>query len=121
MVTAFLRRLTGQDDLVVGTPVAAREHPDLDRVVGCLTNTVLLRTSLGGDPAFADLVAGVRAETMEAYAHQEYPLDVLVQQLAVERDADRASLVQAVFSTVDPQRPRPGGGRRVLHPVGRRR
>ncbi len=110
MVTAFLRRITGQDDLVVGTPVAAREHPDLDRVVGCLTNTVLLRTSLGGDPRFADLVGAVRAETIEAYAHQEYPLDLLVQQLAAERDADCASLVQVVFSMVDPQRPRPGAG-----------
>src|SRR6185503_3729623 len=110
VLTAFLRRLTGQDDLVVGTPVAARDHADLDRVVGCFTNTVLLRTALGGNARFADLVAGVRAEAIDAYAHQEYPLDLLVQKLTVARDVERASFVQAVFTTVEPLRPRVGGG-----------
>ncbi|MBY8854208.1 hypothetical protein K7G98_40620, partial [Saccharothrix sp. MB29] len=57
---ARLGRLAGQDDVVVGTPVAGRSHPDLERLIGFFVNTLPLRVHVGGDPTFTELLARVR-------------------------------------------------------------
>src|SRR4029078_5786863 len=81
VVKAFLGRLTGREDLIVGTPVAGREHPDAEKLVGVFSTPLALRTRLDGDPRFVDLVERVRDTALGAYANQEYPFDRLVERL----------------------------------------
>ncbi|HST50126.1 amino acid adenylation domain-containing protein [Jatrophihabitans sp.] len=93
----LLSRFARQPDLLIGTPVSGRTHVELDPLVGMFTNTVVLRTSLAGDPTFAELVARVRDTTVEAVSHQELPFEKLVDELAPERSLAHAPLIQAMF------------------------
>ncbi|MBV9821487.1 MAG: amino acid adenylation domain-containing protein [Actinobacteria bacterium] len=94
---ALLSRYSRQSDLVVGTPVSGRTHVELDPLVGMFTNTVVLRTSLAGDPSFAELVGRVRDTTVEAVSHQELPFEKLVEEFAPERSLAHAPLMQVLF------------------------
>src|SRR5262249_38187074 len=102
---AVLHRLTGETELVVGTPVAGRPYPELEPVLGFFTNTLLLRTSLAGNPTFRELIDRVRATTLGAYDHQEMPLETL---RTTRGDGDRpiAAMPQVVLSTEDPSKER---------------
>jgi amino acid adenylation domain-containing protein len=84
----LLMRRFGQQDVAVGTPVAGRDRPELEPVVGLLLNTLVLRTDLGDNPSFAELLRRVRSTTLEAWAHQDVPFDRLVAELAPTRDAE---------------------------------
>ncbi|HSR24541.1 MAG TPA: condensation domain-containing protein, partial [Candidatus Eisenbacteria bacterium] len=94
----LLGRLSGGDDLVVGTPVAGRDHPDLEHLVGCFVNMLPLRVRLAGDPAFTQLVARVREAMLDALDRPDVPIELLVDRLHVERDLGRSPLFQVVFN-----------------------
>jgi amino acid adenylation domain-containing protein/non-ribosomal peptide synthase protein (TIGR01720 family) len=94
---ALLHRLTGQPDIVVGTPLAGRTHSDTEDLIGFFVNTLAMRADLGRDPTFAELLAQVRKVALEAYAHQDLPFEKLVNELEVERDLSRTPLFQAMF------------------------
>ncbi len=94
---ATLARHTGQDDIVVGTSVAGRDHPAVADLIGFFVNTLPLRVRTGGDPTFAELVAGTRATTLRAYAHQELPFDLIVDALKTPRDPSRPPLTSVMF------------------------
>ncbi|MFF0522326.1 non-ribosomal peptide synthase/polyketide synthase [Actinomadura nitritigenes] len=94
---ALLSRHSGQDDVAVGTPVAGRPHPDTERLIGFFINTLVLRTDLGGDPTFEELLARVRTTALDAYAHQDVPFEHLVDRLQPRRDRTRNPLFQVVF------------------------
>jgi len=94
---ALLSRYTRQTDLLIGTPVSGRTHVELDPILGMFTNTVALRTSLAGDPTFAELVARVRDTTVEAVTHQELPFEKLVEEFAPDRSLAHAPLMQVLF------------------------
>ena len=96
-VTVVLSRYARQPDLVIGTPVSGRTHAELDPLVGMFTNTVALRTSLAGDPTFAELLARVRDNTVEALAHQELPFEKMVEEFAPDRSLAHAPLMQVLF------------------------
>ncbi len=96
----LLQRYSGQDDLLVGTPVSARPHADLEHVVGLFINTIVLRTDLSGDPVFAELLDRVRATTVAAFAHQDVPFERLVERLRPERTLARAPVFQVMFNLV---------------------
>ncbi|QDE88854.1 non-ribosomal peptide synthetase [Myxococcus xanthus] len=98
--SALLHRYSGQEDFCVGTPVSGRTHPALEGVVGLMLNTVALRTPVAPDASFTSLVAGVRTTTLEALAHQDVPLDRVVQALGVERSAGHSPLFQVMFDLV---------------------
>ncbi|NUR62202.1 MAG: amino acid adenylation domain-containing protein, partial [Catenulispora sp.] len=100
--TALLSRYTGQDDVVVGTPVANRNRAETEDLIGFFANTLVLRTDLSGDPAFTDLLARVRTTALEAYAHQDLPFEQLVDALEVDRDRSRTPLFQVLFNYVQP-------------------
>ncbi len=94
----LLYRLTGQDDLAVGTPVAGRQRSELEELIGFFVNTLVLRADLRGDPAFADVLEETRERALEAFAHQEVPFERLVEELVPERRMDQTPLFQVVFA-----------------------
>ncbi|ATB42099.1 non-ribosomal peptide synthetase [Cystobacter fuscus] len=94
---AFLRRYTGQEDLLVGSPTAGRARPELARLVGYLVNPVALRASLPPGLSFAQLISQVRTTVLEALEHQEWPFARLVEQLQPSREPGRSPLFQAMF------------------------
>jgi hypothetical protein len=93
----LLYRITGQDDVVVGSPIANRVRPELERLVGFFSNTVALRVRLGGNPSFRDVVLRTRATSLQAYAHQELPFERVVEELQVPRDARHNPVFQVNF------------------------
>jgi amino acid adenylation domain-containing protein len=103
---AFLARISGQHDILLGSTTAGRDHPDIEPLVGLFVNVVALRTDLAGDPAFAEILKRVRQSCVEAYAHQEYPFDLLIQRLAPVRDAGQVPLVQGFFADIPYAEPR---------------
>ncbi|AKN74586.1 hypothetical protein QR97_36995 [Streptomyces sp. PBH53] len=104
LVAAFavvLSRWSGQRDLVIGSPVAGRSHPELERLAGFFVNTLPLRVDLHGAPSFATLLEQVRVTCTDAYAHQEVPFGTLVQALAPDRSQGPVPLVQVMLALCD--------------------
>ncbi|HEX4604323.1 MAG TPA: amino acid adenylation domain-containing protein [Candidatus Angelobacter sp.] len=97
---AFLARITGQNDILLGSTTAGRDHPDIEPLIGLFVNVVALRTDLGGNPKFSEILSRVKQSCVEAYAHQEYPFDLLVQRLAPAREAGQLPLLQAFFADI---------------------
>lgn len=95
---AFLARICGQDDMIVGVPVQARQHPDAADLIGCFVNTLCIRRKIDADLAFTDFLGEVRETSIEAFEHQEAPIELLVERLVTERDASRTPLFQTMFT-----------------------
>ncbi|MEU6798514.1 amino acid adenylation domain-containing protein [Nonomuraea wenchangensis] len=95
---AVLSRYAGQHDVVVGTPVAGRELPEFEPLLGMFVNTLVLRTDLGGDPEFGELLDRVRETVLDALDHAEAPFDRLVEALQPVRDTSRTPLYQVGFN-----------------------
>jgi len=94
---ALLYRYTGQDDLLVGSPIAGRNVKEVEGLIGCFLNTLVFRTQLAGDPTFRELIQRVRETALGAYAHQELPFEQLVDELHLARDMSRNPLFQVMF------------------------
>ncbi|WP_327395947.1 non-ribosomal peptide synthetase [Streptomyces phaeochromogenes] len=104
LLTAYatlLARHTAQWDLPVGTPVAGRDRPELEDVVGFFLNNVVLRCGLDPDLTFVEALDRVRDTCRDAFAHQDLPFDLLVEDLAPERDLSRTPLYQVAFDLHD--------------------
>ena len=95
--TTLLARYTGQWDVVIGTPVAGRERPEIDGVVGFFLNSLVLRCRLDGSLAFEQALEQVGEVCKDAFGHQELPFEELVAELAPERDLSRTPLYQVAF------------------------
>ncbi|HET6231554.1 MAG TPA: amino acid adenylation domain-containing protein [Longimicrobiaceae bacterium] len=94
----LLYRVTGQDDVVVGTPIAGRTRSELEPIFGYFANTLALRTRMDGDPTFGEVVQRVRKMMLGVYANQDLPFEKLVDELKVERSLGHNPLFQVLFA-----------------------
>ncbi|MCE9671193.1 amino acid adenylation domain-containing protein [Myxococcus stipitatus] len=94
---AMVCRRAGQEELVIGSPIANRAFPELEALIGLFVNTVALRVDLRGNPSLRELLGRVRDVTLGAYAHQEVPIDKVVDAVCPRRPVDRAPLFQVMF------------------------
>jgi amino acid adenylation domain-containing protein/FkbM family methyltransferase len=94
---ALLHRYTGQDDIVVGTPISGRTHSETENLIGLFLNTLLLRAKFSDRQSFLSLVQQVRERALGAYAHPDLPFERLVAELAPDRDPSRMPLFQVMF------------------------
>ncbi|MGE5343746.1 MAG: amino acid adenylation domain-containing protein [Candidatus Omnitrophota bacterium] len=93
-----LSALTGQEDIVIGTPVAGRNHADLDKIIGVFINTLALRNFPSGDKTFPQFLNELKKRTLDAFENQDYPFENLVEKIGVNRDAGRNPLLDVMFS-----------------------
>ncbi|OMQ07750.1 condensation domain-containing protein, partial [[Flexibacter] sp. ATCC 35103] len=97
-VKILLHRYTGQYDIIVGTPVAGREHPDLENQIGLYLNTLAIRTPLQEGMTFSELLVLEKEILLGAYEHQGYPFDALIGKLNLSRDTSRSALFDVLVT-----------------------
>ncbi|WP_343859295.1 amino acid adenylation domain-containing protein, partial [Fulvivirga kasyanovii] len=90
-------RYTSQTDMIIGSPVAGRDHVELENQVGYYLNALALRTRLDGQFTFKELLNEVKHTVLEAYEHQAYPIDRLIDELGLKRDLSRAPLFETML------------------------
>jgi len=94
----LLYRYTGQEDLLVGSPIANRNRSEIEGAIGFFANTLVMRTNMAGTPSFRELLSRVRQVALGAYAHQDLPFEQLVEQLQPERSLSHTPLFQVMFA-----------------------
>jgi tyrocidine synthetase III len=97
-IKALLYRYTGQNDIIIGSPVAGRDHANLENQLGMFINTLALRTKLADDETLETLLLRVKNVTLNAYAHQDYPFDSLVREINIKRQKNRAPLFDVIVA-----------------------
>lgn len=99
-LATVLRRWSGQQDVVIGVPIAGRTEHGTEDLIGCFVNVLPIRVSLPDNPTFGELLLRVRAIAVEGYANADTPFDVLVKELRIPRDPRHSPLFQVVLNVV---------------------
>jgi amino acid adenylation domain-containing protein len=94
----LLHRYTGQEDIVVGTPVANRPRPELEGLIGFFLNTLALRIDVSGDPSFDELLKRVRRVALDGFGNADLPFEQLLEEIRPERDLSRSPIFQVMFT-----------------------
>jgi len=94
----LLYRYTGQDDVVLGSPIANRTRSETEGLIGFFVNNLVLRTDLAGNPSFRELLGRIRKVTLEAFAHQDLPFEKIIEELQPERDLSHTPLFRIMFA-----------------------
>ncbi|HEU5381257.1 MAG TPA: amino acid adenylation domain-containing protein, partial [Ktedonobacteraceae bacterium] len=100
MLTAFttlLSRYSGQTDVLIGTPIANRTRAEMENMIGCFINTLVLRTDLSDNPSLRTLLKRVQQVALDAYAHQDLPFEKIVEEVQPERNLSHSPLFQVMF------------------------
>jgi len=113
----LLHRYTGQDDIVVGTPAANRNRPELENLIGFFANSLALRVNFSGAPSFRELLRRVRSVVLDAFVHQDMPFERLVSELRPDRAQGANPLFQVHFQVLSQFRPPEGPHRFDDDPV----
>ena len=101
LLTAFsilLYRYSGQDDIVIGSPIANRNRVEIEKLIGFFANTLALRVQISGDSTYLDLLNRVKEVALAAYSHQDLPFEILVDELKIDRHLSHNALFQVVFA-----------------------
>lgn len=93
----LISKWSGENDVLIGTPVAGREHPDLESVIGFFVNNLILRTKVTPQTSFKDYIRATKNMVLEAFANQQVPFDMLVEELNPERSLSHGPLYQIAF------------------------
>ena len=115
---ALLHRLSGQDDIAVGSPIANRNRAETEGLIGYFVNMLVLRGDLAGDPSFRDLLRRTRDVALGAFEHQDLPFDRVVEAMHPGRDLSRTPLFQVMFVLQNNQLPDVGRDDLTLAPFG---
>ena len=94
----LMMRYSGQEDFLVGTPVANRNQAGLEHMIGFFVNSLVHRANLSDNPTFADLIQRVKKSALESHSYQDLPFDQLVEELQLQRDLGKSPLFQVWFS-----------------------
>ena len=94
----LLHRYTGQEDIVVGSPIANRNRSEIEGIVGFFVNALVLRTNLSGDPDFREALRRTKEVTLKAYEFQDMPFEKLVEDLMPERSWGQSPFLQVMLS-----------------------
>jgi amino acid adenylation domain-containing protein/non-ribosomal peptide synthase protein (TIGR01720 family) len=97
-VNCMFNRLTGDEDIVLGSPVAGRDHPELENQIGFYANTLAYRNRFSAQETVQELFAKVKETTLGAFEHQLYPFDQLVEALDLKRDLSRSPIFDVIVS-----------------------
>jgi len=98
LFNVLLSKLSGQEDIIIGTPIAARGHADLQKVIGMLVNTLAMRNYPSGDKFFKEFLQEVKIRALAAFKNQEYPFEELVDNITLNRDTGRNPVFDVMFS-----------------------
>ncbi len=101
LMSAFqvlLHHYSGSEDILVGTPIAGRHYAEIEGLIGFFVNTLVMRGNLSGDPSFQTLLGRTRDTALEAYAHQDFPFERLVEELHPQRDVAHTPIFQVLFA-----------------------
>ncbi|HLP57735.1 MAG TPA: condensation domain-containing protein, partial [Candidatus Deferrimicrobium sp.] len=104
----LLSQLSGQEDIVTGTPIAARRHADLQSIIGMFVNTLAMRNYPVGDKRFIDFLGEIKTRTLEVFENQEYPFEELVEKVIVQRSMGRNPLFDTIFAVQNMESQVPG-------------
>ena len=107
----FLAKITNQEDIVVGTVVNGRGHPDLERIIGMFVNTLALLNHPGGEKTFKEFIKEIKTKTIQAFENQAYPFDELVEKLQKTKEENRNPIfdVRFTFNNIEPSTGEPPG------------
>ena len=97
ILNIFLYKLSGQEDIIVGSPIAGRIHPDLEPIIGMFVNTLVLRNSLSRQKTVKSFLEELKENTLEVFENQGYPFEELVEQVVSDRDVSRNPLFDVMF------------------------
>src|SRR4029077_20914610 len=94
----LLHLCSGQNDIVLGSPVANRSRAETERLIGCFMHPLVLRTDLSGEPSFRELLSRVRKTCLDAYSHQDVPFELVARELRPKWSGSRMPLFQVLFN-----------------------
>ncbi|MHB8595758.1 MAG: amino acid adenylation domain-containing protein [Ktedonobacteraceae bacterium] len=113
----LISQRSGQDDILIGSPIANRNRVEIENLIGFFVNSLVLRTNLSGDPSVRQILGQVREMTLEAYAHQDLPFELLVQELKLKREVSRNPLFQIALTLQNAPAPPPSFANVQLTPL----
>lgn len=103
-VNVLLHKYTDQNDIILGSPIVGRDHPELENQIGFYTNTIVTRTIINTTESFIDFMSRLRETILESYKHQFYPFDVLIEDLSLKYELNRNPLFDVMISYQDSYR-----------------